>query len=55
MSITNKTILIHDVDSDRSSGRLDEFRKYAEEFISFFHLDEKLRNLIFKSLKYGDA
>ena len=54
-SISNKTLLIKESDSDKSSGELDEYKKFAERFIEFFNLDERMRNLMFNSLKYGDA
>ncbi|MBC8427577.1 MAG: hypothetical protein H8D97_01660, partial [Proteobacteria bacterium] len=30
-------------------------KKFASRFIEFFNLNERLRNLVFNSLKYGDA
>lgn len=54
-SISNKVLLIKEVDKDKSSGEIDEYKKFAERFIEFFNMDERLRNLVFKSLKYGDS
>jgi hypothetical protein len=54
-SISNKVFLIKEIDKDKSSGEIDEYKKFAEKFIAFFNLDERMRNLVFKSLKYGDS
>ena len=54
-AISSKVLLIKEVDKDKSSGNIDEYKKFASRFIEFFNLDERLRTLVFKSLKYGDA
>ena len=54
-SISNKVLLIKEIDKDKSSGEIDEYKKFAERFIEFFDLNDRLRNLVFKSLKYGDS
>jgi len=54
-SISNKVLLVKEIDKDKSSGDIDEYKGFAEKFIKFFNLDERLRNTVFKSLKYGDS
>ncbi|MEO5348923.1 MAG: hypothetical protein H7836_04680 [Magnetococcus sp. YQC-3] len=54
-SITNKVFLIKETNTGKAVGQTDEYKRFAEKFINFFNLDEKMKNLMFKSLKYGDA
>lgn len=54
-SISNRVLLIKEIDKDKSSGKVDEYKKFAEKFIEFFNFDERLKNGVFKSLKYGDS
>jgi hypothetical protein len=54
-TINNKIFNIKEIKADNFSGDKEEYLSFIKKFIEFFNLEEKLKNIVFKSIKYGDS